>query len=55
VPQWKAFRIPYRRVPSFMLDVSLLMGLPATERRVELDGEEVSSDIGLLICGHMAE
>ena len=38
-----------------MFDVALMTGLPATGRRVELDGEEVSSEVGLLIRGRMAE
>ena len=41
VPRWKAFRIGGRRVPFSVFDVALMTGLPATGRRVELDGEEV--------------
>ena len=55
VPRWKAFRIAGRRVPFSRFDVALMTGLPATGRRVELDGEEVSSEVGLLIRGRMAE
>ena len=55
VPRWKAFRIGGRRVPLFVFDVALMTGLPAMGRIVELDGEEVSSEVGLLIRGCMAE
>ena len=55
VPRWKTFRIGGRRVPLSVFDVALMTGLPATGRIVELDGEEVSSEVGLLIRGRMAE
>ena len=55
VPQWKAFRILDRRVPFSMFDGFSVMGLLATERRVEFDWDEVSSDVGLLICGRIAK
>jgi len=47
----KAFRISDRRVPLSVFDVALMTGLPTMGRRVELDGEEVSSEVGLLIRG----
>jgi len=38
-----------------MFDGFSMMGLLATERRVEFDWDEVSSDVGLLICGRIAK
>jgi len=55
VPRWKAFRIAGRGVPFSMFDVSLFMGLPATGRRVQLDAEEVASDIAIAVRGRVAE
>ena len=48
-------RITGKRIPFFVFDVSLFTRLPATRRRVELDGEEVSSDVGIIVYRHMAE
>jgi len=55
VPRWKAFRIAGRRVPFSVFDVALFTGLPATGRRVELDGEEVESDVGIAVRARVAE
>jgi len=55
MPWWKAFRIAGRRVPFFVFDGALMAGLPAMGRRVELDGEQVSLEVGLLIRGRIAE
>jgi len=55
VPRWKAFRIVGSRVPFSVFDVSLFMGLPATERRVELDEEEVKSTVGIGVRARVAE
>ncbi|KAJ8431549.1 hypothetical protein Cgig2_029578 [Carnegiea gigantea] len=50
-----AFRIGVRRVPFSVFDVALFTGLPATGRRVELEGEELSIEVGILVRGCMAD
>lgn len=49
VPQWKAFRLAAHRVPFSVFDVALMTGLLALEIRVELDGVDVSIDMGRLV------
>ncbi|KAJ8451316.1 hypothetical protein Cgig2_014088 [Carnegiea gigantea] len=55
VPRWKAFRIGRRRVSFSVFDVALLTGLPAPGRIVRLDGDEVTTDVGEMARGRMAE
>ena len=55
VPRWKAFRIGGRRVSFSVFDVALMTGLPATGRTVELEGEEVSSEVAVLLRARMDE
>ena len=38
-----------------MFDVALLTGSPATGRIVELDGDEVTTDVGEMVHRRMAE
>lgn len=51
VPRWKAFQMGGRRVPFSVFDVALFTGLPATGRRVELEGEKLSTEVGVLVWG----
>ncbi|KAJ8426388.1 hypothetical protein Cgig2_000583 [Carnegiea gigantea] len=55
IPRWKAFRIGGRRVPFSVFDVALFMGLPAMGRRVELEGEELSTEVSVLVRGCVAD
>lgn len=49
VPWWKAFRVGGRRVPFSVYDVALFIGLPATCRAVELNGDEMSTEVGDMV------
>ncbi|KAJ8420616.1 hypothetical protein Cgig2_023143 [Carnegiea gigantea] len=55
VPRWKVFRVGGRRVPFSVFDVALMTGLPATRKIVELDREEVTTEVGEMVRGCMAE
>ncbi|KAJ8441116.1 hypothetical protein Cgig2_006945 [Carnegiea gigantea] len=55
VPRWKAFWIGGRRVPFSVFDVALFTGLPTMGRRVELEGEELSTKVGVLVRGCVAD
>ncbi|KAJ8423597.1 hypothetical protein Cgig2_030663 [Carnegiea gigantea] len=55
VLRWKAFRIGGGRVPFSVFDVALFTSLPATRRRVELEGEELSMEVGILVRGCVAD
>jgi len=51
----KAFRIGGREVRFTVFDVVLFTGLPGTGKKVELDGEEVSMEVGDMVRARMGE
>ncbi|KAJ8446969.1 hypothetical protein Cgig2_006597 [Carnegiea gigantea] len=51
----KAFRIGSREVRFTVFDVVLFTGLPGTGKKVELDGEEVSMEVGDMVRARMGE
>ncbi|KAJ8422403.1 hypothetical protein Cgig2_029227 [Carnegiea gigantea] len=51
----KAFRIGGREVRFTVFDVVLFTGLPGTGKKVELDGEEVSTEVGDMVRARMGE
>ncbi|KAJ8437550.1 hypothetical protein Cgig2_017903 [Carnegiea gigantea] len=55
VPRWKAFRVGGRRVPFSVYDVALFTGLPATGRAIELNGDEMSTEVGDMVRERMNE
>ena len=55
VPRWKIFRIGGSRVPFSIYDVALFTGLPTIRRAVELDGDEVSTNVGQMVRGRILE
>ncbi|KAJ8425145.1 hypothetical protein Cgig2_032651 [Carnegiea gigantea] len=51
----KAFRIASREVRFTVFDVALFTGLPGTGKKVELDREEVSTEVGDMVRARMGE
>ncbi|KAJ8428809.1 hypothetical protein Cgig2_028014 [Carnegiea gigantea] len=51
----KAFRIAGREVRFTVFDVVLFTGLPGTRKKVELDREEVSTEVGDMVRARMGE
>lgn len=51
----EGFRVGGRRVSIFVFDVALLTGLPTTGQIIDLDGDEVTTDVGEMVCDRMAE
>jgi len=51
----KGFRIAGRKIPFTVFDVVLMTGLPRSGKKVEVDGEEVSTKVGDMIRRCMAE
>ncbi|KAJ8425180.1 hypothetical protein Cgig2_010789 [Carnegiea gigantea] len=51
----KAFRIVGREVRFTIFDVVLFTSLPGTGKKVELDGEEVSTEVGDMVRARMGE
>ncbi|KAJ8442481.1 hypothetical protein Cgig2_022364 [Carnegiea gigantea] len=55
VPRWKAFRVGGRRVLFSVYDVALFTGLPATGRAIELNRDEMSTEVGDMVRERMNE
>lgn len=53
VPWCKAFRVGGRRVPFSVYDVALFTGFPATCRVVELNRDEMSTEVGDMVRERM--
>ncbi|KAJ8430715.1 LOW QUALITY PROTEIN: hypothetical protein Cgig2_000280 [Carnegiea gigantea] len=51
----KAFRIAGREVRFMVFDVVMFTSLPGTGMKVELDGEEVSTEVGNMVRARMGE
>ncbi|KAJ8425565.1 hypothetical protein Cgig2_012308 [Carnegiea gigantea] len=51
----KAFRIAGREVRFTVFDVVMFTGLSGARTKVELDGEEVSTEVGNMVRAHMGE
>jgi len=51
----KVFRIAGRKVPFIVFDVVLMTSLPGSGKKVEVDGEEVSTEVEDMIRRCMAE
>ena len=51
----KAFKIANRKVPFTVFDVVLMTGSLGSGRKVELNGEEISTEVGHMIGRRMAE
>ena len=55
VSRWKGFRVGGRRVSFSIFDIVLFTDLPMTGSIIELDGDEVSTNVGEMVRGRMAE